>query len=499
MKKAKVIISKDFSIGQVDNRIYGSFVEQWGRSVYGGIYEPGHPSANEKGFRQDVIELVKELKVPIVRYPGGNFLSGYNWEDGIGPVGKRPKRLDLAWFSVESNEIGTNEFVDWAKYADTSVMMAVNMGTRGTDAARNLVEYCNHPGGTYWSDLRKSHGYEKPHDIKTWCIGNEMDGPWQICMKTAEEYGRAAVEAAKVMKWVDPTIELVACGSSGSGMSTFAQWEATVLEHTYEHVDYLSLHTYYRNDEKGAANFLARSLNMDNFIKSVISICDYVKAKKRSKKTMYLSFDEWNVWYPTQITEDMRWKSNPKINENIYSLLDALVVGCMLITLLKHADRVKMACMAQLVNTIAPIMTETGGDSWRNTIFYPYQHASVFGRGQVLNSVVKAPVYDTVEFSDVPCLESVVVYEEEKEELTIFAVNRDLEESLLVETDLRDFPGYRVIEHIVLESDDPNAVNSLDNPNRVVPHTGGKTVIEDDMAKSVLNKLSWNVIRLGKK
>ena len=205
--------------------------------------------------------------------------------------------------------------------------------------------------GTYWSDLRKSHGYEKPHDIKTWCIGNEMDGPWQICMKTAEEYGRAAVEAAKVMKWVDPTIELVACGSSGSGMSTFAQWEATVLEHTYEHVDYLSLHTYYRNDEKGAANFLARSLNMDNFIKSVISICDYVKAKKRSKKTMYLSFDEWNVWYPTQITEDMRWKSNPKINENIYSLLDALVVGCMLITLLKHADRVKMACMAQLVNT----------------------------------------------------------------------------------------------------------------------------------------------------
>ncbi|NLN66358.1 MAG: alpha-N-arabinofuranosidase, partial [Clostridiaceae bacterium] len=210
MKKAKVVIGKDFRIGQVDNRVYGSFVEQWGRSVYGGIYEPGHPSANEKGFRQDVIELVKELKVPIVRYPGGNFLSGYNWEDGIGPVEKRPKRLDLAWFSVESNEIGTNEFVDWAKYADTSVMMAVNMGTRGTDAARNLVEYCNHPGGTYWSDLRKSHGYEKPHDIKTWCIGNEMDGPWQICMKTAEEYGRAAVEAAKVMKWVDPTIELVA-------------------------------------------------------------------------------------------------------------------------------------------------------------------------------------------------------------------------------------------------------------------------------------------------
>jgi len=499
MKKAKVIIGKDFKIGEVNKRVYGSFVEQWGRSVYGGIYEPGHPAANEKGFRQDVIDLVKELKVPIVRYPGGNFLSGYNWEDGIGPVEKRPKRLDLAWASVESNEFGTNEFVDWAKCAQTDVMMAVNMGTRGPDGARTLVEYCNHPGGTYWSDLRRSHGYEKPHDIKVWCIGNEMDGPWQICHKTAEEYGRIACETAKVMKWVDPTIELVACGSSHSRMPTFATWEATVLDHTYEHIDYLSLHTYYRNDEKGTANFLARSLDMDNFIKSVVSICDYVKAKKRSKKTINLSYDEWNVWYQTQITDNIRWKSAQSINENIYNLTDALVVGCMLITLIKHADRVKMACMAQLVNTIAPIMTVTGGGSWRNTIFYPFLHASVFGRGQALNAVVKAPVYDTVEYTDVPYLESVVVYNEEKEELTMFAVNRDMEESLLVETDLRDFSDYRVVEHLVLESADPNAVNTIENPFNVVPHNGGNTIIEDGTAKSVLNKLSWNVIRFAKK
>jgi alpha-N-arabinofuranosidase len=499
MKKAKVIIGKDFKIGEVNKRVYGSFVEQWGRSVYGGLYEPGHPAANEKGFRQDVIDLVKELKVPIVRYPGGNFLSGYNWEDGIGPVEKRPKRLDLAWASVESNEFGTNEFVDWAKCAQTDVMMAVNMGTRGPDGARTLVEYCNHPGGTYWSDLRRSHGYEKPHDIKVWCIGNEMDGPWQICHKTAEEYGRIACETAKVMKWVDPTIELVACGSSHSRMPTFATWEATVLDHTYEHIDYLSLHTYYRNDEKGTANFLARSLDMDNFIKSVVSICDYVKAKKRSKKTINLSYDEWNVWYQTQITDNIRWKSAQSINENIYNLTDALVVGCMLITLIKHADRVKMACMAQLVNTIAPIMTVTGGGSWRNTIFYPFLHASVFGRGQALNAVVKAPVYDTVEYTDVPYLESVVVYNEEKEELTMFAVNRDMEESLLVETDLRDFSDYRVVEHLVLESADPNAVNTIENPFNVVPHNGGNTIIEDGTAKSVLNKLSWNVIRFAKK
>lgn len=499
MKKAKIFIDREYKVGEVDRRIFGSFVEQWGRSVYSGIYEPEHPTANEKGFRQDVIDLVKELHVPIVRYPGGNFLSGYNWEDGIGPVEKRPKKLELAWHSTESNEFGTNEFADWAKYAQTEVMMAVNLGTRGPDAARTLVEYCNHPGGSYWSDLRRSHGYEKPHGIKTWCLGNEMDGPWQICRKTAQEYGRVASETAKVMKWVDPDIELVACGSSGSGMPTFAQWEATILEHTYEHVDYLSLHTYYRNDEKGTANFLARSMDMDYFIKSVISICDYIKAKTHSKKTINLSFDEWNVWYPTDITDNIRWKSCQPINENIYDLQDALVVGCMLITMLKHADRVKMACMAQLVNTIAPIMTATGGGSWRNTIFYPYLHTSIYGRGQVLQSIVKSPVYDSTDFSDVPYIECVTIYDEEKEELTIFSVNRDLEEAMLVETDLRDFVGYKVIEHIVLENEDMKAVNTLENPMNVVPHNSGKTVIEDGTAKSVLNKLSWNVIRFGKK
>jgi alpha-N-arabinofuranosidase len=499
MKKASVKLDKDFSIGKVDKRIFGSFVEQWGRSVYGGIYEPGHPAANEKGFRQDVIDLVRELRVPIVRYPGGNFLSGYNWEDGIGPVEKRPKRLDLAWASIESNRVGTNEFADWARYADTEVMMAVNLGTGGPDEARHLVEYCNHPGGTYYSDLRRSHGFEKPHGIKTWCLGNEMDGPWQICRKTAEEYGRIASETAKVMKWVDPDIELVSCGSSGSGMPTFGDWEATTLEHTYQYVDYLSLHTYYRNDEKGTANFLARSLDMDYFIKSVISICDYIKAKTHSKKTLNLSFDEWNVWYPTEITGDIRWKNAQPINENIYDLQDALVVGCMLITLLKHADRVKMACIAQLVNTIAPIMTVTGGGSWRNTIFYPYLHASLYGRGQVLQACVKSPVYDSVDFSDVPYLESVAVYAEEKDELTLFCVNRDEEDSMLVETDLRAFPGYEVIEHIVLENENRNATNTLENPFNVVPHNGGNTIVEDGTAKSVLSKLSWNVVRFGRK
>lgn len=499
-KKAKMILDKDYKIGDIDNRIYGSFIEHLGRAVYGGIYQPDHPEADDMGFRKDVIDLVKELKVPIVRYPGGNFVSGYNWEDGIGPKEKRPRRLELAWRSIETNEVGVNEFVQWAKRVNADVMMAVNLGTRGADEARNLVEYCNHSGGTYWSDLRKVHGYDEPHNIKVWCLGNEMDGPWQICHKTAQEYGRLACETAKVMKLVDPSIELVACGSSNSKMPTFGEWEATVLDHTYEYVDYVSLHTYYGNQEDDIGNYLAKSLDMDEFIKSVVSICDYIKAKKRSKKTINLSFDEWNVWFHSNEADKkiQPWTVAPPLLEDVYTFEDALLVGCMLITLLKHADRVKIACLAQLVNVIAPIMTDNNGGAWRQTIYYPYLHASNYGRGSSLKAVISSPVYDSKDFSDVPLLEAAAVLSESGNELTIFAVNRDQQDSLLLECEMRGFEGYRVVEHIVLENQDLKATNTRENPFNVVPHSNGKAVIEDGVVKASLPRLSWNVIRLAK-
>ncbi|MCM3111846.1 alpha-N-arabinofuranosidase [Lederbergia lenta] len=498
-KKAKMIVEKDFKVSDIDNRIYGSFVEHLGRAVYGGIYEPGHPDADENGFRKDVIELVKELNVPLVRYPGGNFVSGYNWEDGVGPKADRPRRLELAWRTIETNELGTNEFMDWAKLANAEVNMAVNLGTRGVDAARNLVEYCNHPSGTYYSDLRVSHGYKDPHKIKTWCLGNEMDGPWQIGQKTAVEYGRIANEAAKVMKLVDPTIELVACGSSSRTMPTFADWEATVLDHTYENVEFISLHQYYGNRDNDVANYLARSLEMDDFIKSVTSIADYIKSKKRSKKTINLAFDEWNVWYHSNDADSKMepWSIAPPQLEDIYNFEDALLVGSMLITLLKNADRVKIACLAQLVNVIAPIMTENNGPAWKQTIFYPFMHASTFGRGAVLNPIVSTPKYDSKDYTDVPVLDTTAVYNEEKEELTIFAVNRDLEDSLLLECDIRNFEDYKVVEHIVLENDDLKKVNSAKN-QAVAPHSGGNAEIDNGLISAILPKLSWNVIRLKK-
>ncbi len=493
--KATMAIDRRYVAGEIDNRLYGSFVEHLGRAVYEGIYEPGHPLADERGFRKDVMEMVRELQVPFIRYPGGNFVSGYNWEDGVGPVSERPRKLDLAWLSTETNEIGTNEFMEWCKAVGAEVNMAVNLGTRGVDAARNLVEYCNHPGGSYYSDMRIAHGWKDPHKIKTWCLGNEMDGPWQIGRKTATEYGRIAAEAAKVMRWVDPSIELVACGSSSQTMDTFADWEATVLDHTYDYVDYLSLHSYYGNRSGDSANFLAKSLDMDSFISSVISICDYVKAKKRSKKKIMLSFDEWNVWYHTGADNPNRWAVAPHILEDVYNLEDTLVVGTLLITLLKHADRVKIACQAQLVNVIAPIMTEKGGAAWKQTIFYPYMHVSVLGRGTVLQSQVTSAKYDSKDFTDVPYLESVAVLNEEAGEVTVFAVNRHLEEALELDCDLRSFEGIALLEYIVLDHESSKAGNSADNPNEVVPRQASGAALSDGKLTVRLPKHSWNVLR----
>jgi len=497
--KASMIVDKDFIIGEVDKRIYGSFIEHLGRAVYGGIYEMDHPEADEQGFRKDVLKLVRGLDVPIVRYPGGNFVSGYNWEDGVGPLADRPRRLELAWRTIEPNWIGLNEFMDWCKKANTDAMMAINLGTRGVDDARNIIEYANHPAGSYWSDLRIKHGYKQPHQIKTWCLGNEMDGPWQIGGKTAVEYGRLANESAKVMKWVDPSIELVACGSSAIGMATFPEWEATVLDLSYHNVDYISIHQYYGNRDNNTENFLAQSVSMDSFINTVISTADYVQAKKRSKKKIHLSFDEWNVWYHSNAADSKiePWQIAPPQLEDVYNHEDALLVGCMLISMLKRADRVKMACIAQLVNVIAPIMTENGGAAWKQTIYYPYMHASIFGRGNALVPLVKSPKYDTKDFTDVPYLESVAVHNEEKGEVTVFAVNRHLTDTLSLDIDLRSFGACQIIEHIVLEHEDLKAVNTADAPDRVKPHTAGNAaVVEGGKIQSILAKASWNVIRI---
>ncbi|MDO5292388.1 MAG: alpha-N-arabinofuranosidase [bacterium] len=502
--KVKMVVDQAFQIAEVDNRIFGSFIEHLGRAVYDGIYCPAHETANELGFRTDVMEMVKELNVPIIRYPGGNFVSNFFWEDSVGPVNERPKRLDLAWKSLEENKVGLNEFTAWAKDVNSEVMMAVNLGTRGLADACNLLEYCNHPGGTKYSDLRRKHGYEKPHNIKTWCLGNEMDGPWQIGHKTMEEYGRLAAETAKAMKIIDPSIQLVSCGSSALNMPTFPKWESTTLEETYDYVDFVSLHQYYGNRSGDSQDYLADSDDMEEFIKTVIATCDYVKAKKRGKKNINLSFDEWNVWFHSNTADDESmenhpWQVAPSLLEDQYTFEDALLVGLMLITLLKHADRVKMACLAQLVNVIAPIMTDAnGGGAWKQTIFYPFMHASLYGRGIALLPVISTPKVATSTHEEITAVEAVAVYNPEKEEVTIFAVNRDLGNDMELTADIRSFEGYELAEHIVLEHEDLKAKNSFGRPE-VTPKHVNQSRIEEGNVISMLHKASWNVIRLKKK
>ena len=489
--KAQIIVNKNYRVGEIDRRIYGSFIEHLGRAVYGGIYEPTHPTADDKGFRGDVIELVKKLGVPIVRYPGGNFVSGYNWEDGTGDKSKRPKKQDLAWATIETNEVGIDEFQEWAKRADSSVMMAVNLGTRGPSEARDCIEYCNADTDTYFANKRRANGFDKPFGIKTWCLGNEMDGPWQICAKSADEYGRVAAEAAKMMRWADPTAELVVCGSSGETMPTFGDWELNVLEHTYNYVDYISLHRYFSNIPDDTADFLAKSADLDGFIKTVAAICDVVKAKKHSKKTINLSLDEWNVWFHSkeQDAKIAPWSYAPPKLEDVYTFEDALLVGCVLSTIHNNCDRVKMACLAQLVNVIAPIMTENGGKAWAQTIFYPFMYASANGNGVTMKPVVKCDTYSTKGHADVPYIETSVTYDAEKGELVVFATNRSLTDDMELELIFEDFGECGLVEHVELYCDDLKAVNDKDHERVApvnVPVSGGAIK---------LKKHSWNMLR----
>jgi alpha-N-arabinofuranosidase len=505
---AKITIERELSSGTVERNMFGSFIEHLGRAVYTGIYEPGHADADAQGFRNDVASLVRELGIPLVRYPGGNFVSNYRWEDGTGAQESRPVRLDLAWRTLESNKIGVNEFVSWCKKVNTSPMLVVNLGTRGLSDALALLEYCNHGSGSYYSDLRVSHGCAKPHGVKYWCLGNEMDGDWQVGHKTASEYGRLAAETAKAMRMYDPDIKLVSCGSSSSKMRTFPEWEAETLRHTYDYVDYISLHQYFAKNDGDSADYLASPLETDRFIKTVVAACDYVKAVKRGKKDIMLSFDEWNVWYHSLARDDGEmknnpWRTAPRLLEDVYTFEDALVVGGTLITFMKNANRLKMACLAQLVNVIAPIMTEPGGGACRQTIFYPFAQASAYGGGTAILPIISSPKYDTKSFTDVPSLDAVAVYDDEGGALTLFAINRDVSSPVKIDCRIGTFEDCALKSHIALHSEDLGAVNTVAAPNTVLPKEmdGAVAQLADGRYEIILGSASWNVIRFqyGKK
>ena len=490
-----------FRVGPVRRRTFGSFVEHLGRCVYTGIHDPGHPTADEDGFRGDVLELTRELGVSTVRYPGGNFVSGYRWEDGVGPVGERPVRLDLAWHSSDPNLVGVDEFMRWARRAEVEPMMAVNLGTRGVQEALDLLEYCNVRGGTRLSDERRKNGAEEPHDIRMWCLGNEMDGPWQIGHKSALEYGRLAAETARAMRMVDPDLELVACGSSGVVMPTFGEWERIVLGEAYEHVDLVSAHAYYWEEDGDLGSFLASAVDMDHFVESVTATADAVRAHKKVSKRIHISFDEWNVWYQRRAESKPPtghdWPVAPVLLEDRYNVADAVVVGNLLISLLRHTDRVHSASLAQLVNVIAPIMTEPGGRSWRQTTFHPFAQASRFAAGDVLRVAIDAPTYPTAQFGDVPVVDAVATYDDDAGQVALFAVNRSLTEHVELSVDTRSIPGLRVLGTTTLANPDHTWAATADDATSVLPQPNTTAALDGGRLTVRVPPVSWNVVRLG--
>jgi alpha-L-arabinofuranosidase len=498
--KAEVTAHKDFTVAVIDDRVYSAFLEHLGRAIYTGIYEPGHKTADKNGMRGDVAQLVRDLNIPYVRYPGGNFVSAYNWEDGVGPRDQRPTRLDLAWHTSDSNAVGVHEFSDWCDTVNTKMMLAINLGSRGLDEARNFVEYVNGPVGSYWGDLRKKNGRAEPFDCRLWCLGNEMDGPWQVGHKTADEYGRLANEVAKTLRAFDKKLELIVCGSSNSDMKTYPEWERIVLEHTYESVDHISLHMYFANRAKNTQNYLALNHKLDRYITTIESTINLVKANKRSKHDVYISFDEWNVWYHSNkqdraiLEGNEGWPHAPRLLEDVYNFEDVLQVGCILNTFIRKSNVVKIACIAQLVNVIAPIMTDPKGAAWRQTIYYPYYFASIFGRGTALNLTVKCPGYDADVADNVPWIDIAGV--EGDGTLSFFAVNRHATETLATEVSLQGFGKATVIDHQEMTHSMLEAVNTADDQTNVAPKKGSGATVEGGTLHLKLKPHSYTMIRV---
>lgn len=498
----RVDVDSRRTLPALDRNIFGSFLEHLGRAIYEGIYDPNSKFADANGFRKDVLEEIQRLQVPIIRYPGGNFVSGYHWLDGVGPKQDRPKVLDKAWNTLETNQFGINEFLAWCKIAGTQPLLGLNLGTGTPESAAALVEYCNIEKGTKWSDLRRKHGIADPYQVKHWCLGNEMDGPWQIGHMSAAEYGEKAADAARQMRYVDSSLKLIACGSSGPTMPTYLEWDREVLEQCFDYVDAISLHRYFDNtSETGgdSAKFLALNLSMERQIGEVAAVCDYVQGRKRSPKKLWLSFDEWNVWYRARSGSAMDGdrKEAPHLLEEVYNLEDALLVGGLLNSLLRNSNRVRVACLAQLVNVIAPIMTNSNG-FYRQTIYYPYNWALQYARGAVLDVLVEpGPSYEVPGYGQVPYLDVAGTINPDDGKVSVFILNRDLSKSHQLEVNWEAKPGSRLLTSYVLTGSDLKAVNGFDAPQRVAPQAAEKPLTSGNVTKIELPPRSYSVYQWG--
>jgi alpha-N-arabinofuranosidase len=490
--RAQVHLDTNRTVAPISPWIFGGFAEHMGRCIYEGIYDPDSPLADERGLRTDVLDALREQQYTIMRYPGGNFLSGYNWLDGVGPKQDRPRRRELAWQSVETNQFGTNEFMAFCQAIAADPMMAVNMGTGSIQAAADLVEYCNAPAGTYWADLRAAHGHPDPYGVKVWCVGNEMDGPWQIGHLDMHEYAKKAQEAAKMMKWQDPTIKTVLCGSSNNHMPTYPEWDRVALERCWEHVDYHSIHYYAGNWENDTASYLALATELEAFVDTMAATLRYAKAKNRSDHDVYLSWDEWQVWYKDRGGRG-GWTEAPHLCEEKYNLEDALVVAQWLNVFLRKCDVLKIGCVAQIVNIISWLQTRRDG-LLKQVSFYPFKLVSNHARGAALDVLTKAPMVETKAYGGVPALDVSASYDAESGEGAIFIVNRSQSETVATDFLWQDGKSVAVGHAWQLAGTDVKAANTWDEPNRITAQAVSAPMVNDGKATLVLPPLSFTVL-----
>jgi alpha-L-arabinofuranosidase len=493
MHTTRVVFDPAYKIGEVDPRIFGGFLEHMGRAVYEGVYDPKSAHADQNGFRRDVLDALRQLRMTAMRYPGGNFASGYHWEDGIGPKEKRPTVRELAWQSIEPNQFGTDEFVQMARMMDWTPMITVNLGTGTPEEARNWVEYTNSPVGTKYSNMRAANGSVEPFDVKLWCLGNEMDGPWQLGHVPADQYAIRAQQAAKLMKDTDPSIELVACGSCAITLPTYMDWDRTVLEYIGPYADYISLHRYVGNALDDTLDYLAVTNSIDQQIEEMDAVCRYVQAKTRSKKRHYLCFDEWNVWYRTHSAEHTngRGKFAPPLIEEQYNLEDALVAAGFLNSFIRHADSLKIANIAQIVNVIAPILTR-GDDMLLQSIYYPLAMFAARREGIAIQPAVDGPAYDSPSFGRVNYIDTSAILGDGV--MHTFFTNRSVSEPALVEVDPAGGKFEAVLSAEIVCGPEAAARNTYDNPNVIYSQPLNSVMVEQGKARIQLPPLSFAAV-----
>jgi alpha-N-arabinofuranosidase len=463
MRPTTLTLHTRFRVGPVDPRLFGGFLEHMGRAVYGGVYDPASAHADAEGLRGDVLGALGELRFTVMRYPGGNFASGYHWQDGIGPRDRRPTVRELAWQSIEPNRFGSDEFVALCRRMGWAPMLTANLGTGTPEEARHWVEYCNAPVGTKYADLRAANGSRAPHAVKLWCLGNEMDGPWQLGHVPAERYAIRAQQAAKLMKDTDRSLELVVCGTSFVGLPTYAEWDRVVLEHVGDHADYLSLHRYADNRAGDTPDFLALSNAIDRQIEEMDAVCRFVQARRRSAKRVRLCFDEWNVWYKN-MRMDGEGRFAPHLIEEVYNLEDALVAALFLNSFIRHADSVRIATLAQIVNVIAPILTR-GDELLRQSTFHALALYARRREGIALVPAIDGPCYEGRTNGRVAFVDASAIWSGPR--LHVFLVNRSLDETAPVRVALADRALETVESAECVTGPDAKAANSFEQPSLV--------------------------------